>query len=104
MAARTDPVVWRGPSPAGLLVLALLIGACSGLQLRFDRARAQTISKGMSRDQVRAILGQPMYVVMDLPNPQHTIESWRYVDNSSLPEQALELHFDDSALVEINGP
>jgi outer membrane protein assembly factor BamE (lipoprotein component of BamABCDE complex) len=85
------------------ILFALLPAACAG-QLTFDRARAQTLTRGMTRDQVRAALGPPMYVVLDMPNPQNTTESWRYVDNSSVPAQSVEVHFDESGVVVVNGP
>jgi outer membrane protein assembly factor BamE (lipoprotein component of BamABCDE complex) len=83
--------------------LALFAAAC-GAQLTFDRARAQTITRGMTREQVRSLLGPPMYVFLDMPNPQNTTESWRYVDNASAPPQTLDVHFDGAAVVVVNGP
>ena len=85
------------------LLLTALPAAC-GAHLTFDAARAQTITQGMTRDQVRALLGPPMYVVLDMPNPQNTTESWRYVDDSSAPAHAVEVHFDGNGVVVVNGP
>ncbi len=93
----------RSPASVRALALALLAAAC-GAHLTFDTARAQTITRGMTRDQVRSLLGPPMYVFLDMPNPQNTSESWRYVDESSTPSRELDVHFDGAGVVVVLGP
>lgn len=76
--------------------LALVCALACACGPGFDAVRAQTISVGQSRDQVRTTMGRPDHMAKTLADDKHAVERWTYGDET---RDAFFVEFDDGGRV-----
>ena len=79
-----------------LLSWAFAWAAAGCASASFDAGRARTIAVGQSREQVRAVMGQPDHMTKTLEHPKSCAERWTY---GEAPREALLVDFDGQGRV-----